>query len=364
MKRPYLLGFVGVGLFICPYNFAFPNDATACGYSSGLGEGKAGRKGRIISGLTSVATEGWTRESNDVVVGVRAERKKLRSRLITRGGGIVYDEDEEKGDWVNDENLERGERLQWSPGAVSIGKVVKKVMLQLNASPKGVEESAYLVPKLVFRGLVCFQLYRVLDYRDPATVRLCRVVYTLYLCIYQALCAYIRVLVWRENDATPVTCPPPKAILEVGEKLLANGGGGLGLEGISLRLEDFAGKMLTRKETAKQHDLLCIDRMRSRIILIGIASYFAHTRFGWLRPIMISAVVNLFNLLDSPVFKVHVLGWKAKGSISRPFQAPVMLQDLLKRHTEKWKEEGLRASKKSKQKKMSWKISKRKMKVT
>ncbi len=345
MKRSYLLGFVGVGLFICPYNFAFPNDGTACGYSSGLGEGKAGRRGRIIGGLTSVATEGWTRESNDMVTDTRAERKKLlRSRLITRGGGIVHDEEEEeKGDWADDENLERGEMLQWSPGAVSIGKVVKKVMLNLNASPKGVEESAYLIPKLAIRGLVCLQLYRVLDYRDPTTVRLCRVVYTLYLCIYQALCAYIRVLVWKENAATPVTCPPPKAVLDVGEKLLANGGGGMGLEGISHHLEGFAGKMLTRKETAKQHDLHCIDRMRSRIILIGISSYFAHTRFGWLRPIMISAVVNLFNLLDSPIFKVHVLGWKAEGSISRPFQAPVTLQDLLKRRTEKWKEEGLKA---------------------
>eukprot|EP01084_Bolivina_argentea_P143387 251821_1 len=343
MRRPYLLSFVGVGLCICPHNFAFRNDATACGYSSGFSEGKAGRRGRIISGLTREATERCTRESNGVVVGTRAERKKFCIRLTTRGGGILDYEEEEEGYWIDDENLERGERLGWSPGGISIGKAVKKVLLKLNASPEGVEESAYLIPKLVIRGLICLQLYRVLDYRDAATVRLCRVAYALYLCIYQALCASIRVLVWRANDATPVTCPPPKAILGMGEKLLANGQGGLGLEGTSRKLEYFGGQMLTRKETAKQHDLLCINRMRSRVILIGIVYYFTHTRFGWLRPIMISAVVSLFNLVDSPIFKVHVLGWKAERSIARPFQTPVTLQDLLKRHTNKWKEEGLKA---------------------
>ncbi len=346
MKRPYLLGFVGVGLCMCPYNFASPNDATTCGYSSGLGEGKAGRRGRIISGLTRVATERRARESNGLVVGMKVGRKKLCRRLATRGGGTVDDEEEEKGDWIDDENLEGGERMLWSPGAVSIGKAVKKVMLQLNASPEGVKESAYLIPKLVIRGLVCLQIYRLLDYRDAKSVRLCRVAYTLYLCIYQALCAYIRVLVWRTNDATPVTSPPSKAILEMGRKLLAKGGGELGLKGTSHGLEDFASKMLVHKETAKQHDLLCINRMRSRVIVLGIVSYFTHTHLGWLRPIMISAVVNLFNLLDSPIFKVHVLGWKAEGSIARPYQTPVTLQDFLKRHTEKWKEERLRSSQK------------------
>ncbi len=344
MRRPYLVGFVGVGLCICPHNFAFRNDATACGYSSGFSEGKAGRRGRIIRGLTREATERCTRESDGVVVGARAERKKLSIRLTTRGGGIVdHDEEEEEGDWSDDVSLERGERLRWNPGGVSIGKTVKKVMLKLNASPKGVEESAYLIPKLVIRGLVCLQLYRALDYKDATTVRFCRIAYVLYLCIYQALCAYIRVLVWRANDATAVTSPPPKAILEMGNKLLATGREGLGLEGTSHKLEYFADKMLTRKETTKQHDLLCINRMRSRVILLGIIAYFTHTRLGLLRPIMVSAVVNLFDLVDSPIFKVHVLKWKAERSIARPFQAPVTLQDLLKRHTEKYKEEGFKA---------------------
>eukprot|EP00903_Cladosiphon_okamuranus_P016072 g14836.t1 len=205
-----------------------------------------------------------------------------------------------------------------------------------------------LVPQAMKTGLF-FLLAQWLGNKLQPTieshVRTARAIYTAYLVFSQALCMYIRYLIWKKNDDTEMEVPPPpqlKNFMEAGkagvaaEATGAAAGGGEGgakeaaggLGGAASSLGPMLDKMMTSKRPVKKYDMNTIQGMRRGQFWASLLMCYTHLRRGMIKPMMLQASFGVLRMLDSPLFHIYVLGREAKGNLARPFKPQGLMASL------------------------------------
>eukprot|EP00752_Nemacystus_decipiens_P009972 g8894.t1 len=203
-----------------------------------------------------------------------------------------------------------------------------------------------VLPQAIKTGLF-FLLARWLGEKLTPTVeshvRAARAIYTGYLVFSQALCMYIRYLIWKKNDDTEMEVPPPaqlKNLMEAGKagaagEAAAGAEAGTGGEGASggkggaaSSLGPMLDKMMTSKTPVKKYDMKTIQGMRRGQFWASLIMCYTHLRKGMIKPMMLQVSFGVLRLLDSPLFHIYVLGREAKGNLARPFKNQGLMASL------------------------------------
>ncbi|CAM9771499.1 unnamed protein product [Discosporangium mesarthrocarpum] len=124
-----------------------------------------------------------------------------------------------------------------------------------------------------------------------------------------------------------------KMLKDVGS-LAGDGKGGEGGEAVgnaASNLGPMMAKMMGGKVTTKRYDMRLVQSMRRELTVASALMGLTHLRWHKfaVKPMMLQVFFGLLSLVDSPVFKVHVLGMKAEGKLARPFP-PYGLSEALK----------------------------------
>ncbi|CBJ25780.1 conserved unknown protein [Ectocarpus siliculosus] len=168
-------------------------------------------------------------------------------------------------------------------------------------------------------------------------VRAARAIYTVYLIVSQALCMYIRYLIWKKGDDTEVEVPPPaqlKKLIQDAGKAGVTGNEGApaattgGAGGAASPLGPVMDKMMTSRMAVKKYDMKFIQGVRRRQFWASLMMCYTHLRRGMIKPMMFQVSFGVLSLLDNPLVHIYLLGREAKGNLARPFKKQGLMESL------------------------------------
>lgn len=144
----------------------------------------------------------------------------------------------------------------------------------------------------------------------PASIRLLRGAFILYLLIHQLFLWYVRIRAKLIDDQTPVELKSP--LSSVLQSQLGNQAGDNSV------IKSLASSLLSSKSTVFEYDLKESRSMQSGILFSMAFMWFVHFKMGQVQPLLFSVVNGFTSLVYSPLFQVYVLG----RNLERPFKNP------------------------------------------
>lgn len=143
---------------------------------------------------------------------------------------------------------------------------------------------------------------RRLDQDDASVLMYTRAAFATYLLVIGIVHTLLHFRVITAGDTTPLTVPPPPA-------------------------SPFAPPPDPAPEpshtTVCAYDLQLLASARKSWLLNACVLTAIHAKTGAVNPLVMSAIMGLFKMVDEPLFRLHVLGAKATGSLARPFKPDV-----------------------------------------
>ena len=143
------------------------------------------------------------------------------------------------------------------------------------------------------------------NFNDKKTVLVCRTIFLCYLVLSQLLSMY---LTERVNSLDN------QSLVEVSD-------GMADLAGILAPNTNLPTTIKKKSVTVKDYDLGEVKKLAGSIFFEILSVTYMHfiTKAG--KPLLFVPLVGFLNKLKSPVFQVHILGFKPVGSLARPFQS-------------------------------------------
>ena len=83
------------------------------------------------------------------------------------------------------------------------------------------------------------------------------------------------------------------------------------------------GAVLSRGDLGTQRDLAKAKETRTQLLMGGCICVGVHYKFGYMQPLLMTCIMNLFHLYDCKPLHIHLLGKK----VERPWAAPAASND-------------------------------------
>lgn len=154
---------------------------------------------------------------------------------------------------------------------------------------------------LVMGGAMLFA--RRLDQDDASVLMYTRFIFGTYLLVIGFIHTLLHFRVMTASDTSPLTVPPPPPAPFVPPP-----------EG------DPPSPTVT---TVRAYDLGLLASARKSWLLNACVLTAIHAKTGAVNPLVMSAVMGLFKIVDEPLFRLHVLRAPATGVLERPFKPEV-----------------------------------------
>ncbi|CAN0435064.1 unnamed protein product, partial [Ectocarpus sp. 8 AP-2014] len=267
----------------------FPHDTTGSScvrFAPVWVRARGGAVGKRAVGGKSAPPAGQAQEEDGEAEEAPAEEDDAGAAAGAAAGVEEDDVDEaaaagEGGEDAGDEAEEKDSEPSGQEASV-MDTVDLKVVL-----PQAIKQLAFF--------LLARWLNKSLSPTVESQVRAARAIYTVYLIVSQALCMYIRYLIWKKDDDTEVEVPPPaqlKKLIQDAGKAGVTGNEGApatttgGAGGAASPLGPVMDKMMTSRMAVKKYDMKFIQGVRRRQFWASLMMCYTHLRRGMIKPMM------------------------------------------------------------------------------
>ncbi|KAJ3083575.1 hypothetical protein BCR33DRAFT_722317 [Rhizoclosmatium globosum] len=72
--------------------------------------------------------------------------------------------------------------------------------------------------------------------------------------------------------------------------------------------------------TVKEYDAKKADETMQQTVLAVVMMGIMHFQFGFIRPLLLQAIMGLRNVYTTPLFELYILGKPATGALARPWK--------------------------------------------
>mmetsp|Transcript_34285 Transcript_34285/g.32679 ORF Transcript_34285/g.32679 Transcript_34285/m.32679 type:complete len:436 (+) Transcript_34285:58-1365(+) len=166
-----------------------------------------------------------------------------------------------------------------------------------------------------------------LDFEDSKIIKLCRVVFAVYLLSLQLMFYFIKRKIELDDDSTEVDTPVPFSLDTLKGKIpaLAN----LGPIADILTAQAPATPPPT-KITVKEYDLSKLSELSNSLYFEILTVSYLHFAKKGLKPLLFIPLMGYMNKCTNPLVNIHLFGAKAIGLLKRPFTSSIenMIKDL------------------------------------
>lgn len=154
-----------------------------------------------------------------------------------------------------------------------------------------------MFPTQLLMPIVSIMVIRSLDTEDPFVQRNIYLAFGIVQTLVLVAGVFLYFRVRAGQDRTIVDVPPQKVPFQSAEQAGPN-----------------------RKMPACDYDLeqfneLYLKRILMTLVIVSFISY----KWGHVIPLLFQCLHNPMQIIQSPLFKIHVLGKEAKGDLARPF---------------------------------------------
>jgi len=147
----------------------------------------------------------------------------------------------------------------------------------------------------MFVTLPVLLLMNKLDLANPDNIDLVRMAFGCMQTLLLLVAGYIYFSINSRNQQTKIKVTPPSKFMAAPE----------------------APEVMTIRE----YDLSQLRKWAGQILMGSIITGFLHYKWGFVPPLFIQTFLNPINMIQMPLFQIHVLGWSDDGDRKRPWKA-------------------------------------------